>query len=110
MRYVSREAQILDFAQASASVMHLENIVKVVRDEYRSAVRAYLRDVNDLLNFSRKDVIDALDDPEFQLATGKLYRELLAAKKELKNAKKRLQTRYLSLPAGFKTSRLQEAV
>jgi len=105
---VKRSADI-GFCASIRKRSAFENLVKVVRDEYRSAVRTYLRDVNDLWDFSRKDVIDALDDPEFQLATGKLYRELLAVKKELKNARRRLQTRYLSLPSGFKTS-LQEAV
>lgn len=101
MRYESKEAQIIDFAKASAVVMSLENHSKNLRDEYRSAVRAYFSYSQD--SFCRKDVIDALSDPEFQLATGKLYREMLDAKKELKNAKKRLLTRYISLPAYFKS-------
>lgn len=106
MKYVSKEAQILDFAQASAAVMSLENYSKNLRDEYRTAVRAYFSYSQD--SFCRKDVIDALSDPEFQFATGKLYREMQEAKKELKNAKRRLQTRYISLPAYFKALKSQE--
>ena len=106
MKYESKEAQIVDFAKASAAVMSLENHSKFLRDEYRSAVRAYFSYSQD--SFCRKDVIDALSDPEFQLATGKLYRAMLAAKKELKNAKRRLQTRYISLPAYLKVLKSQE--
>lgn len=107
MKYESKEAQILDFATASANALYLETNVKFLKAEYNELIRAYFRKSN-IYTFNRKDVIDALVDPEFKLATSKAYREIQFAKKQLKNAKRRLLTRYLSLPAGVKTIRMQE--
>ena len=107
MKYESKEAQILDFATASANALYLENQVKFLKAEYNELIREYFRK-SDIYIFNRKDVIDALVDPEFKLATSKAYREIQSAKKQLKNAKRRLQTRYLSLPAYFKALKSQE--
>ena len=98
MKFESIEAQVLDFAKASFTVIRLKNCVDAAKREYWDAIRNYMIEEKDYYNFSRKDVIAALDDTKFNHLTNELYDKCKEAKKELYNAKRRLETRYKHMP------------